>query len=314
MTTPATLLWFWDYDTQWGADRSRNPHRVPAWGPLEFANTDGLLELHARYAIPACFAVVGAAALPGDRPYHDPAQVRRMHAAGHEVASHSFRHEWLPGLTGPRLRETLVRSRDALQQCIGHRVDTFVPPFNQPFDHPRGMSFSLSERREAWGRRTGLSGLCAALAESGYRMCRVVYRSLPDRARERLGGTPVERPGRIEPIAGLSCVRLNTRGGFGDDTRSLLHAGLPRGGVWVVYGHPHSASDPASSQSFQQAERLMAELSAWRNAGLVRCVRPRDLLDKLPTGAPASDGGGVRADAVLPPARPHTTRATETVA
>src|SRR3990172_9230526 len=85
---PGALLLFWDYDTAWGSDLGR----------FEFESTDALLDLHEQYGVRACFAVVGAAALPGDRPHHDPTQVQRIHSAGHEVASHSLRHEWLPGL------------------------------------------------------------------------------------------------------------------------------------------------------------------------------------------------------------------------
>jgi len=142
-----TLLFFWDYDTQWGADRSRNPSRSRTWGQFDFEHTERLLELHAEYVVPACFAVVGAAALPGQRPYSDPAQVRRIHAMGHEVASHSFRHEWLPGLDRHSLLEALRASKNALEQCVGASVISFVPPYNQPFDYPPGWSFSLSERR-----------------------------------------------------------------------------------------------------------------------------------------------------------------------
>ena len=78
--------------------------------------------------VPACFAVVGSAALPGKRPYHAPEQIRRIHDAGHEVASHSHRHEWLPALSRQALRETLSASKDALEQCIGAPIATFVPP------------------------------------------------------------------------------------------------------------------------------------------------------------------------------------------
>src|SRR5437879_4437818 len=121
MTTcrPARLLLFWDYDTQWGADRSRSPGRPKSWGHAEFDNTERLLELHAESSVPACFAIVGAAALPGERPYHDPVQVRRIHAAGHEIGSHSFQHEWLPGIGYRRLLTTLQLSKDTLEQCIG---------------------------------------------------------------------------------------------------------------------------------------------------------------------------------------------------
>ena len=63
----ARCVLFWDYDTQWGADRSRGGGTPKAWGMAEFDNTERLLELHARFNIPACFAIVGAAALPGGR-------------------------------------------------------------------------------------------------------------------------------------------------------------------------------------------------------------------------------------------------------
>src|SRR5215470_10951843 len=88
MTPPGGFMIFWDYDTQWGADRSRSGGGPKSWGALDFENTERLLQLHEQFDIPACFAVVGAAALPGSRPYHDPEQIRRIHQAGHEVASH----------------------------------------------------------------------------------------------------------------------------------------------------------------------------------------------------------------------------------
>src|SRR6476661_7448064 len=61
------LLFFWDYDTQWGADADRvnKPGSNTSWHRFEMENTERLLDLHAQYNVPACFAVVGASALPG---------------------------------------------------------------------------------------------------------------------------------------------------------------------------------------------------------------------------------------------------------
>ena len=42
------LLLFWDYDTQWGADRSRSGNGPKAWGEDEFVNTERLLPLLAE--------------------------------------------------------------------------------------------------------------------------------------------------------------------------------------------------------------------------------------------------------------------------
>ncbi len=273
---PAELLFFWDYDTQWGWDRSRRGDRPASWGHLEFEYTDRLLELHGEYEVKACFAAVGAAAQQGERPYHDPAQIRRIHAAGHEVASHSFRHEWLPGLSLEELRETVTASRDALEQCIGASVRAFVPPFNQPFDYPRGFSFSLSERREAGAVRNDLPALCRVLGESGYRFCRVSYRSIWMRAAERLLKRRADEPGKVEDIAGILCARLNTPCGFGPSTGALLERCVARGGLAVVYGHPHALGN-ADFQAETSLVPFLRRVRELRRQGRLHVRVPREL-------------------------------------
>jgi hypothetical protein len=272
-----TLIFFWDYDTQWGADRSRSPG-VKSWGNHEFENTKVLLDLLAQYDIPACFGVVGAAALPGQHPYHDPAQIRSIHTAGHEIASHTHRHEWLPALRRAELLDTLRCSKEALEQCIGAPVISFVPPFNQPFDYPAGWSFSLSERREVGRERTDLKRLCVALRETGYRFCRVSYRPIHVRLAEQLFRREFNRPGQVETIAGIQCIRLNTPGGFGEAAQRTIEAYLGRGGIWVLYGHPHSLHQSGSSQSLEALQQLLRHVLQWRSAGKVRCAQPRDLV------------------------------------
>lgn len=275
--TPVVLV-FWDYDTQWGADRSRNPRGSSDWGHLEFPRTEWLLDAHARFDVPACFAVVGAAALPGDRPYHDPEQVRRMHDAGHEIASHSFCHEWLPGLPPAALRDTLRASKDALEQCIGAEVSSFVPPFNQPFDYARAWSFSLSERLSVSRDRADVGRLCTMLQETGYRFCRLAYRSLVERAAELASRHPVRQPEHLHEIGGVQCLRLNTPGGFAADVRDAIGARLRRGGYWILYGHPHSVGDEPGPQSRAAVEAFLATVARWRHDGAVRVARPRDVL------------------------------------
>jgi peptidoglycan/xylan/chitin deacetylase (PgdA/CDA1 family) len=228
---------------------------------------------------PACFAVVGAAALPGDRPFHDPAQIRRIHAAGHEIASHSHEHEWLPGLSRSALRETLQCSKDALEQCISAPVVSFVPPYNQPFDFVGRWSVSLSERRRAGRDRTDLARLCDELGRGGYRFCRVAYRALHLRALDYLSGRRIDRPVGLETIAGVTCARLNTPGGFAEATSEMLRRCAREGGLCVAYGHPHSlrAGDSAN-QKESWLVRLLQEAQRLREAGLLRVCLPRELI------------------------------------
>ncbi|MCA9572037.1 MAG: polysaccharide deacetylase family protein [Myxococcales bacterium] len=277
---PARLVVFWDYDTQWGADRSRAPGGPKAWGPLEFEHTERLLELHAQYDVPACFAVVGAAALPGDRPYHDPAQVRRIHAAGHEVGSHSLQHDWLPGLDPQALRHTLAASKDALEQCIQAPVCTFVPPYNQPFDYPRGLSISRSERRTAGRARTGLGRLAATLREVGYDLCRVAYRPLPLRLVERVARRRFPWGARPVQISGLLCLRTNAGCGFDAFALGALRQVVASGGVVVAHAHPHSLSaDNAQHERFLVP--FLEQVADLRRRGDLRPMLPRELVREL---------------------------------
>ena len=281
---PAQLLMFWDYDTQWGtdADRRRGLPELPASGRLEFECTDRLLELHALYGIPACFAVVGAAALPGGRPYHDQTQIRALHAAGHEVASHGLRHEWIPALTTHELGEVVGRSKAVLEDCIGAPVTTFVPPYNQPFDHAPGLSFSRSERRLVPRDRTDLGALCRALRSAGYGFCRVAYRPIGLRAADRIARRRLDRPARMEWIEGIRCVRLNTAGGFADETLALVERTAHTGGIAVVYGHPHSLHS-GNAQDERWLVPFLDRVSELRAQGRIEPILPRMLLQEAAT-------------------------------
>jgi len=275
----ARLLFFWDYDTQWGADmdRSRRLSTKVDWGCLEFENTEQLLELHAQYNVPACFAVVGAAALPGERPYHDPLQIQRIHAAGHEIASHSFYHEWLPGLNRQILRETLRRSKDALEQSIGGPVVTFVPPYNQPFDYSEKWAFSLSERRAEGRDRTDIGRLCDTLRETGYSFCRIVYQPMQLQLAQRLLGWRAYSPNYPELISGVTCVRLTIPAGFTDHALRLLQASLHTPGVIVVYGHPHSLHS-GNAQDAMWLVPFLQQIQHLQQQGRLRICLPREIV------------------------------------
>jgi Polysaccharide deacetylase len=273
------LILFWDYDTQWGADRSRLPGGPKPWGRLEFDATDELLSCLGEYDVPACFAVVAAAALPGERPYHDPLQIKKIHAAGHEVASHSFQHEWVPGL-GPRaLIDTLRRSKEVLEDCVGAPVRTFVPPYNRPMDYPGAFAFSLSERREVLRDRTGLRMLCDALGETGYGFCRVAYRSLQHQLLEYVMRRRIDRPSELIRISGITCARLNTPCGFDERARDVLQNCAARGGVVIAWGHPHSLHS-GNPQDLKHLVPFLDMASSLRRQGRLTICRPMDVLSR----------------------------------
>ena len=86
--------------------------------------TRWLLEQLDRHGIHATFFVVGQLARD------EPALVRAIHDAGHEVASHGWDHRRVLSMNPESFREDLRRSRDALEQItgaavVGYRAPTF---------------------------------------------------------------------------------------------------------------------------------------------------------------------------------------------
>jgi len=97
------------------ADWEHVPSRVEA-------NTAVLLDLLARHGATGTFFVVGWLA---DRK---PGLVRRIAAAGHEIASHSWWHRRVPSLTPAEFREDVVRAKARLEDITGQPVHGFRAP------------------------------------------------------------------------------------------------------------------------------------------------------------------------------------------
>lgn len=270
------LILFWDFDSQWGADRSRSPGGPKAWGMDDFTNTERLLEIHQTIKVPVCFAVVGKAADAGARPYADQALIKKISDAGHEIASHSLYHEWLPESTPVKLEYSLKTSKHLLENCIGAPVTTFVPPFNQPFDYPAKGSISLSERRAVPEGRVDLGVLGTAASAAGYTFMRVSYETFQERLFGFTGKQRGRPPSQPEEINGIWALRLNTYCGFGQDSRRMVMNVIRNGGYAIVYGHPHSltTSGPQGENTYLP---FLEWVSAWQKAEQLEIVLPRDV-------------------------------------
>jgi polysaccharide deacetylase family protein (PEP-CTERM system associated) len=85
-------------------------------------STRRLLDQLAAAQVLATFYVVGEIAQA------HPQLVRDMHAAGHEVASHSWDHRRIHHFTPDSLRDDLHKSKDALEQVTGAAVSGFRAP------------------------------------------------------------------------------------------------------------------------------------------------------------------------------------------
>jgi polysaccharide deacetylase family protein (PEP-CTERM system associated) len=89
------------------------------------ASMDRLLGLMARYDVTATCFVLGRVA------EEHPSLVKRIHAAGHEIATHGYSHAKIYALTPERFRRELRHSIDLLQELtgepvLGHRAPYFT--------------------------------------------------------------------------------------------------------------------------------------------------------------------------------------------
>ncbi len=116
------------------------------WPALESrveANTDAVLDLFAGAGVSATFFTLGWVA------HRHPALIRRILAAGHEIASHGWDHRRVFTMDAAGFRADLARARAALEHAGGVAVSGYRAP-----------SFSI-DTRTPWAH--------AELAEAGYR-------------------------------------------------------------------------------------------------------------------------------------------------
>jgi polysaccharide deacetylase family protein (PEP-CTERM system associated) len=105
-------------------------------------NTDAVLDLFDRAGVKATFFTLGWVA------ERAPAQMRRIVAEGHEIASHGWDHDRVFTLDPARFRADLARAKDTIEQASGAAVTGYRAP-----------SFSI-DRRTPWAHQV--------LAEEGY--------------------------------------------------------------------------------------------------------------------------------------------------
>jgi polysaccharide deacetylase family protein (PEP-CTERM system associated) len=106
-----------------------------SWDSREYrveANTERLLALLAERGVQGTFFVLGWVA------ERSPALVRRIAAAGHEIACHGFSHRLIYQQSPAEFREESTRAKGCLEQIIGQRVRGY-----------RAASFSVT-RASLW--------------------------------------------------------------------------------------------------------------------------------------------------------------------
>ncbi len=158
-------------------------------------NTDAVLALFEEAGVKATFFTLGWVA------QRYPALIRRIVAAGHEMASHGWDHQRVFTMTPEQFRADLARARAVIEDAAGGAVTGYRAP-----------SFSI-DQRTPWAH--------AILADAGYRYSSSVapiahdhygWRDAPRFAHRPLADSAlIELPVTVAEIAGR---RVATGGGF----------------------------------------------------------------------------------------------------
>jgi polysaccharide deacetylase family protein (PEP-CTERM system associated) len=101
--------------------------------------TRKLLEILAEFETLASFYIVGEIART------HPQLIREIHAAGHEIGSHSWDHQRVHRFNRENFRQDLLRSKEALEDVTGCAVKGFRAP---TFSIVRKTAFALDVLRE----------------------------------------------------------------------------------------------------------------------------------------------------------------------
>lgn len=276
MSTPIAIIW--DYDTAIGQVNASFPYNFHEETLLkEIENVENILELGKAYEISMTFAIVGFAAENGQYPYHVPDQIRKIASLGHEIASHSWRHEWFPYLQREQIQRTLRRSKLALEACIGKQgsVRGFVLPFSRPMTWYSKGAVSLGDRvLGPWYSGGSLGSLLPFVAEAGYTWWRVAHRPL---------WWKLPMLGRFRPTTrafarrGVWCVPQHCTG-FGQRAKELMEKHIAARSPLFVVGHPLGLSLP-HEENFVHLQEFLGILAEKRVKGEVEVVTVSECLD-----------------------------------
>jgi polysaccharide deacetylase family protein (PEP-CTERM system associated) len=224
--------------------------------------TEWILGFLAARQIPATFFIVGQIA------ERDPGLVRKVHDAGHEVASHGWDHRRIHFMTPEEFREDVRKSKDALEQAAGAAIHGYRAP-----------TFSVV-RQTAWA--------LDVLAESGLLYDSSIYPVRHDRyGIPTAPRGPFRARGAVHEILELPPASLRIAGanlpiGGGGYFRLLPHVVMklalsasrrdPQCGATVLYFHPWEF-DP------DQPRLSLSRLSRFRT--YMGILTSRDRLSRL---------------------------------
>lgn len=242
----AKLIIVWDYDSALGQINSSFPYNFK-YDPIyqEIENVEYILVKAEEIKVKMTFACLGFAAEKGILPFNNPGQIKKIFDNGHEIASHSWKHEWFPYLTDKQIYRSLERSKFALEECIGQKntVNGFVPPHSRPMSWYKKFSLSLGDRGlYPYHKGSDMGYILKQLSFLNYKWCRVLKKY--DSVWKKISGKQ-----NIDELYfagweiqnGIVCVPQHYTG-FDEHAHKYLNRAIELNETLVIVGHPAALS------------------------------------------------------------------------
>jgi peptidoglycan/xylan/chitin deacetylase (PgdA/CDA1 family) len=273
------LMIIWDYDTPLARITATKPYNYVFESCLEEEGhvariLDAGRQLGARFT----FAVLGFGAEASVSPFDVRHIIRRIAAEGHEIASHSWKHEWLPHLTKYQLDKTVERSKMILEECIGgNQVNGFVPPHDRPMSWYSRFALSAGDRGlYPFFPGASIDGVAESLVQHGYKWMRVNYRPLWQKLIDWKGvNVKLRLERKFSSVGGFHFVPEHAME-FGESTISALRYAVREKKPLVVAGHPGAFSfRPENLDNFN---RFMEIVSGYIASGELKTITVSEYL------------------------------------
>jgi|TARA_B110000093_G_C12934367_1_gene395063 peptidoglycan/xylan/chitin deacetylase (PgdA/CDA1 family) len=274
MSVSKKIIIIWDFDGPIGQINATYPYNFnfDNFGE-EINNVNYLLGFLEKKNIKTCFAITGFSAEKGVFPYNFPYLIRKISTDGHEVASHSWRHEWAPVFRKDQIKRSLKRSKEVLEKAIyPNKVVGFVPPHNRPMSWIKRGAFSLGDRGLYPFFKTGdMTTVLKLLKTNDYKWIRVSYKNLF----QKLGFSKRILTGRVKKFNNLVVLENHYNGFDQLVINEILNSNREH---YIVSAHPLMLSRPYKVESKENFEKFIDQILNSNQD--IQFILPKDIINK----------------------------------
>ena len=171
------LVFIWDYDGPIGRINCSLPYNFHYKQIIdEIENVNKIVSLANDYKFKMVFAVTGFSCERTNTIFDLRDQIKMLHDNGHEIASHSWKHEWFPHLNRKQAKKSIERSVNVISKCIGKTISGFILPFNRPMTWYSKGAISLGDNAFwPFHYNADLGNVITLLSLQGVKWLRVHY-------------------------------------------------------------------------------------------------------------------------------------------